>query len=94
MNNDELMYKQKYLKYKQKYLELKQNGGFFKKLAAAAEAGDKLADKAAEKMAETKEKATQYAMEVKYGNSKAKCAAAIQKVYDEDMGRCNKMPKA
>lgn len=92
LNNDH--YKQKYLKYKQKYLELKQNGGFFKKLAAAAEAGDKLADKAAEKMAETKEKATQYAMEVKYGNSKAKCAAAIQKVYDEDMGRCNKMPKA
>jgi hypothetical protein len=32
MNNDELMYKQKYLKYKQKYLELKQQGGmgFFK----------------------------------------------------------------
>ena len=27
MNNDELVYKQKYLKYKQKYLQLKQMGG-------------------------------------------------------------------
>ena len=27
MNNDELVYKKKYLKYKQKYLQLKQMGG-------------------------------------------------------------------
>ncbi len=36
MNNDELMYKQKYLKYKHKYLELKQNGGFLKSISDKA----------------------------------------------------------
>jgi hypothetical protein len=36
MNNDELMYKQKYLKYKQKYFELKQDGGLFGNLGEKA----------------------------------------------------------
>ena len=31
ISNDELLYKQKYLKYKSKYTELKQQGGLFGK---------------------------------------------------------------
>ena len=77
MNNDELLYKQKYLKYKFKYLELKKMYGGAMLVIPAAKAALKLA-------APNIKGAVNNAVDKTVDNAKKACIVTVEEAY----GKC------